>query len=56
MYFRTVFIAVSEFVQFWIEAIVVQCLLFFSADNFSKVEKELNVKFVDGKFSLELMG
>jgi hypothetical protein len=28
MYFRTVFIAVSEFVQFWIEAIVVQCLLF----------------------------
>ena len=28
MRFRTVFMAVSEFVQFWIEAIVVQCLLF----------------------------
>lgn len=27
-----------------------------SADNFPKVEKELNVKFVDGKFSLELIG
>jgi len=28
MHFRTIFVAISEFVEFWINAIIIQCLLF----------------------------